>query len=215
MIESWRKSILVELLLFTFNITASISTPSYFERCFRRRSNAVAIKLAQRAEADKQDGNVAWRALWDQAFIDRANNFGCEFEPTRESPQRSSPNLTLEFLDRFILVPEHKLLFCWIDKVGSEAFNRLFRDLRWVLNSTHPNSPFVINTNMSSWRHNRAIEDHGVAGSVGLSNLLQDPSWHKAVFFRGGASCCTHTNNTTSTFPSKLIVLIICVGRST
>ena len=40
------------------------------------------------------------------------------------------PVLTNTHLDRFIVVPEYNLLFCYIEKVGCTMFNKLF--LRYV-----------------------------------------------------------------------------------
>ena len=42
----------------------------------------------------------------------------------------NNTNEPLLLLDRFIVIPEYKLLFCYIDKVGCAMFNHVFRLLR-------------------------------------------------------------------------------------
>ena len=39
---------------------------------------------------------------------------------------RSPPNLTDELLDRFIVIPEYKMVFCYSEKVGCTMFNKIF-----------------------------------------------------------------------------------------
>ena len=77
------------------------------------------------------------------------------------------PQLNNVLLDRFIVVPEKKILFCYIEKVGCTTFNHLFAALRgqkwkWFLNSPS--------------EHNMTKSD--------LEKVIADPSWHKAVFYR-------------------------------
>lgn len=185
--------------------------PQSIDDCFRTASKAWSKDLVTIAAGGD---NLKLRTVWDKALLARANNFDCPAHGSNNMNRVSSkdnasasssisaeikkeppPRLTDEFLSRFLLVPEHKLLFCWIDKVGSKAFNQLFRDVRRAANSTllaeeaagigNGNSTRNNNTLRSVWRQNRAIEDHGVGGKEGLAEILADPAWHKAVFYRG------------------------------
>jgi len=72
-------------------------------------------------------------------------------------------------LERFVIIPEFRLLFCYIEKVGCTSFNRLFNILtgvkhhgRWFAHSPR------------QLKYNRTQ----------LNHLLLDKSWHKAVFYR-------------------------------
>ncbi|KAJ8605653.1 hypothetical protein CTAYLR_000160 [Chrysophaeum taylorii] len=73
------------------------------------------------------------------------------------------------FLDRLIVVPEHRLLFCYIEKNACTAFNTLFLRVRHQ-------SPRRI------WFHN-SYREHGLAADD-VEDLVRNESWHKAVFFR-------------------------------
>ena len=79
------------------------------------------------------------------------------------------PQLRNEFLDRFIVIPEHRLLFCYIEKVGCTRFNEMFYTLtdRKTKRFWYSNAPS---------QHNMTKSD--------LENLLADNAWHKAVFYR-------------------------------
>jgi hypothetical protein len=78
-------------------------------------------------------------------------------------------HLTDRHLNRFIVVPEHKLLFCYIEKVACTSFNRLFNQMR----SQPPDGFWFANTPAK----------HNLSKSA-LEGLLVDPTWHKAVFYR-------------------------------
>lgn len=75
--------------------------------------------------------------------------------------------------ERFIIVPEHKLMFCFIEKVACKSFNALFSKLREPYDSRQGQRPWWRNTPS---KHNMDDAD--------VERLLQDPSWHKAVFYR-------------------------------
>lgn len=84
------------------------------------------------------------------------------------------PTLTEGLLDRFIIVPEHHLLFCFVEKVGSTSFQELFRRVR----GRHEPEQ----TSGDPWfRNSYAV--HGWTKQQ-LECALVDPSWHKAVFVR-------------------------------
>jgi len=86
------------------------------------------------------------------------------------------------FLDRFIVVPEYKLLFCYIEKAGCSMFNHLFRMLRLL--HPHLQNDFAEASFQAekTWKrnnpshHNLTVDD--------LETLLQDPEWTKATFYR-------------------------------
>lgn len=93
----------------------------------------------------------------------------------RQSSTTSSPvqkaRLNNEFLDNFIVVPEAPLLFCFIEKVGSTQFQRLFQQV------THRKgvggSFFKAN---SPKNHRLKTRD--------LERMMINKTWHKAVFYR-------------------------------
>jgi len=79
------------------------------------------------------------------------------------------PNMTDILLERFIIVPEHKLLFCYIEKVACTKFNGLFNAVRGI-------------SSKNMWYHNSA---HSLGWKKDdLANALVDPEWQKAVFYR-------------------------------
>lgn len=89
----------------------------------------------------------------------------------------ATPKLSSELLNRFLVVPEYKILMCYIEKVACEAFNRLFVELR------APFDPRMLR-GRSAWgknvptRHNWTRQD--------LEMALSNPTWHKVVFLRCG-----------------------------
>lgn len=80
------------------------------------------------------------------------------------------PILTSELLDKFIVVPEHHLLFCYIDKNACTAFNELFMRVRGQ--TVHGGDVWYKNT----------LDKHGLTAH--LPELLRNTTWHKAVFYR-------------------------------
>mmetsp|Transcript_14058 Transcript_14058/g.24695 ORF Transcript_14058/g.24695 Transcript_14058/m.24695 type:complete len:497 (+) Transcript_14058:100-1590(+) len=87
------------------------------------------------------------------------------------------PNLTWQMLDRFIVLPEYNLLFCYIEKVACTAFNDLFSQLRRKFDPTvirtHGNKGWFQNSPYFRWYGKRDLE-----------RILVNRSWHKAVFYR-------------------------------
>lgn len=102
--------------------------------------------------------------------------YSCGLLTGRSPEQRflHRPKLSPELIDRFIVVPEHKLLFCYIDKVACSNFNRLFRTVRARYDPSQLEGDF--------WFRN-SPEAHGL-DLANLSGILADRSWHKAVFYR-------------------------------
>ncbi|KAG5176412.1 hypothetical protein JKP88DRAFT_159115, partial [Tribonema minus] len=83
-------------------------------------------------------------------------------------------DLKSRLYNKWIIVPEHKLLFCFIEKVGCTSFNELFRSLR----SRYDPSQATGNI----WgRNNMTV--HGLT-EADIDAYVEDPLWHKAVFFR-------------------------------
>ena len=93
---------------------------------------------------------------------------------------RSPPNLTDELLDRFIVVPEYKMVFCYSEKVGCTMFNKLFRDLRML----YPK----INRTEAKWLSTlvwfRNTPEHHNLNKKDMESILANPEWTKAVFYR-------------------------------
>jgi len=73
------------------------------------------------------------------------------------------------------VVPEKKLLFCFMEKVGCKQFTTLFRNLRFpdTYQNYAENNPWAVN---QAWRWGYEKKD--------LEHILADPTWHKAVFYR-------------------------------
>jgi len=77
-------------------------------------------------------------------------------------------------LDAFIVVPEHKLLFCYIEKVGCKNFNELFRRLR---------SRYDPSQMEGHWAARNTPGVHHLT-KADLEEMLVSEEWHKAVFWR-------------------------------
>ena len=81
--------------------------------------------------------------------------------------EKPTPSLTDRHLDRFIVVPEIKLLFCYIEKVGCTAFNGLFLKLRQTLGGQ--------SNKASLWFSNTPQKHH--INKAKLEEMLVDPAW--------------------------------------
>lgn len=105
----------------------------------------------------------------------------------KTSPSRR-PRLTDKYLDRFIVVPEYKLLFCYQEKVGCSMFNHLFRMLRLLhpRMSTESNTAEAVFLSSDTWFRN--TPNHHNLSKSDLEEMLQDPAWTKATFFRDPAT---------------------------
>lgn len=75
---------------------------------------------------------------------------------------------------KFIVVPEHKLLFCVMEKVAGTDFNDLFRRVRAQYDPAQLQG--------LPWGKN-SPQVHGL-NKTDLSSMLRNKSWHKAVFYR-------------------------------
>jgi hypothetical protein len=83
---------------------------------------------------------------------------------------------------RFILVPEYQLAFCFIEKTGCMMFSELFRILR-LLHPTMKHRP-----NEAKWlaetTWNRNQPSHFQWDREKLLEIVNNPNWTKAVFYR-------------------------------
>jgi len=87
---------------------------------------------------------------------------------------KTPPVLTDHLLDRFLILPEYKLMFCYIEKVACKSFNTLIQDIRRPYDKS-------MNKEKPWWLNNP--DNYGLK-KADLEKILADPSWHKAVFFR-------------------------------
>lgn len=90
------------------------------------------------------------------------------------------PVLYDHLLENFIVVPEYKLIFCYMEKVANMNFNILFMKMR---------SPFDISQkavlddpNGDVWMQNTPTRHNFSKGM--LEQAFMNRSWHKAVFYR-------------------------------
>eukprot|EP00538_Stauroneis_constricta_P012147 CAMPEP_0119546894 /NCGR_PEP_ID=MMETSP1352-20130426/1131_1 /TAXON_ID=265584 /ORGANISM="Stauroneis constricta, Strain CCMP1120" /LENGTH=155 /DNA_ID=CAMNT_0007591647 /DNA_START=47 /DNA_END=510 /DNA_ORIENTATION=+ len=103
--------------------------------------------------------------------------------PTTQQVSSTAPQpiaLKDVWVDRFIVVPEYKLLFCYMEKVGGSMFNHLFRMLR-ILHPDISGSEASLQAGHlwfrnTPHRHKKSLAD--------LENIFKDPEWTKAVFYR-------------------------------
>mmetsp|Transcript_102832 Transcript_102832/g.187742 ORF Transcript_102832/g.187742 Transcript_102832/m.187742 type:complete len:428 (-) Transcript_102832:98-1381(-) len=91
--------------------------------------------------------------------------------------EKEKPILNWHGLDRFIIVPEHKLMFCYVDKVASRNFNDLFATLR-----LRYDSKMVHTFKYGGWFQNSPFH-HGYT-KEDLEEMLVSKRWRKAVFYR-------------------------------
>lgn len=96
----------------------------------------------------------------------------------------SRPQLSSEYLDRFIVVPEYKLLFCYTEKVGCSMFNHLFRMLRIL----HPSISKDEVQHLARFTWFRNTPEHFNLTRSHLEDMLVSSEWTKAVFFRDPAT---------------------------
>jgi hypothetical protein len=92
------------------------------------------------------------------------------------------PKLTKKRLEKFIVVPEYKLLFCYVEKVGCSMFNHLFRMLRLYHPEVVKNRAEVRHLANATWFRNSP--SHHKLSRRDLEGLLVNPKWTKAVFYR-------------------------------
>jgi hypothetical protein len=84
---------------------------------------------------------------------------------------------------RLLVIPEYKLLFCYIEKVGCSMFNQLFRLLRLY----HPSQTPEERQFLAESHFGRANPEHFNMTARNLTKFMNDDQWTKAVFFRDPA----------------------------
>lgn len=115
--------------------------------------------------------NTAWGLIANRGQELDASVDGAAGDPTNSSEE---PHLSTNMLDRLIIVPEAKVMFCYIEKVGCKNFNDVFRYYRSQYDQEQANDP--------TWRrntfeiHNFTVED--------IQAAMKSKEWFKAVFYR-------------------------------
>ena len=104
---------------------------------------------------------------WDNGTVPKSNQTKDFFN--------DSNILTNVLIERFIVIPKHKLLFCYIDKVGCTMFNKLFFELE--KKRPPPKKP-----KRGIWFKNTP-EVHNLT-KKDLEHAMMNPEWTKAVFYR-------------------------------
>ncbi|KAG5179599.1 hypothetical protein JKP88DRAFT_326070 [Tribonema minus] len=111
------------------------------------------------------------------ASCGRGPSLGAAVQLDATSQSSSQPSLLdgkSNLYNKWIIVPEHKLLFCFIEKVGCKSFNQLFKSLRARYDPTQAAAGVWGSNNMTA--HNLTEAD--------IDAYVEDPLWHKAVFYR-------------------------------
>lgn len=87
---------------------------------------------------------------------------------------------------RIMIVPEYKLMFCWIDKVGGSMFQDIWRTLRML----HPDVEMAekIFQGRRKKLFFRQVPSRFGLFKSDLEDLHTNPEWTKAVFFRDPAT---------------------------
>lgn len=97
--------------------------------------------------------------------------------------RHSKNTLTFLFRKRLYIIPEKRLMFCWIDKNACSNFNMV---LNVVANESSRNEKFE--TLYSGSNDAGTIFDpngHSLRSVLhGVQAILRNKSWHKAVFYR-------------------------------
>lgn len=153
-----------------------------------RYKGGLAIQRNKALQTEVSDGVMTVPGNISSSSVDTAQSqlYSLLSRDVKPLEPQQRPSLTDTYLDRFIVVPEYKLLFCYTEKVGCSMFNHLFRMLRLL----HPN----VRTNLheakylasNTWFRNTPSH-HNISKSD-LEDILINQSWTKAVFFRDPAT---------------------------
>jgi len=109
---------------------------------------------------------------------------GLSRDPSDPQPQRNEVSLqNMRLHNRIMVIPEYKLLFCYIEKVGCSMFNQFFRLLRIY----HPSVSPEERAWLAQSHFGRANPTHFNMTLKDLKVLINDDQWTKAVFFRDPA----------------------------
>ena len=93
-----------------------------------------------------------------------------------------TPSLMPQYLDRIIIIPEYKLYFCYLEKVGCAMFNNIFRLLRlYTLDASMTHEEKLYQATQIWFRNSPG---HHKLTISNLNDILIDPNWTKAVFHR-------------------------------
>ncbi|CAK9048908.1 unnamed protein product [Durusdinium trenchii] len=93
------------------------------------RERTLAAQMAEEEEAKKLEEAQRAQKSAQAGEGDLATaKFASAIDPEIIRPEHAKLNAHL--LNRFIVVPEYRLLFCYMEKVGCQSFNLLFRNLR-------------------------------------------------------------------------------------
>lgn len=125
-----------------------------------------------------------------------------------------SASINTRLTENFVIVPEYKLMLCYVEKVACKNFNRITCMLR------APELHGGKGCNSHVWFRNTPAV-HGLQ-LQDLKRMLVDPAWHKAVFYReplerfasafsskceqsdgDGAQICTGALGANSTVPKR------------
>lgn len=124
------------------------------------------------------DGNACCRyGVNDAQECSRSKGFTNTEHHECVALEQEKPTLNWHMLERFILVPEHNLLFCYIEKVGCTAFNDIFAGLR-----KRYDARMIHTRKTTGWFQNSPYE-HGFT-KEDIESILVNSSWHKALFYR-------------------------------
>ena len=85
--------------------------------------------------------------------------------------------------NRLMIIPEYKLLFCYVEKVGCSMFNQLFRMLRMY----HPEQTSNEREWLAASHFGRANPKHFNMTHRDLQDLVNNEEWTKAIFYRDPA----------------------------
>mmetsp|Transcript_68388 Transcript_68388/g.198241 ORF Transcript_68388/g.198241 Transcript_68388/m.198241 type:complete len:387 (+) Transcript_68388:120-1280(+) len=120
-----------------------------------------------------------------QVSVSKKSKLGLARNPGDPLPPGRSSEVTLQqrAYNRLMVVPEYKLLFCYIEKVGCSMFNQLFRLLRIY----HPSLTPEERAYLAESHFGRAKAQHFNMTAAEVSKHMTDPEWTKVVFFRDPA----------------------------
>lgn len=111
-------------------------------------------------------------------------HLGLARNPSDPQPERKPVELQgMRLHNRLMVIPEYKLLFCYIEKVGCSMFNQLFRLLRIY----HPSVSPEEREWLAQSHFGRANPTHFNMTLRDVKQLVNDDEWTKAVFFRDPA----------------------------
>lgn len=88
-----------------------------------------------------------------------------------------------KYINRFIVVPEHKLLFCFMEKISCSMFSHLFRMVRLLHPSMKDNIDEAMYQAEKTWDRNPP-EHHNMTVANVTDIFFHDDTWTRAIFYR-------------------------------